>query len=259
MHARFTTTVTTPFVVSEIAIQKIANIIDDNFFATTINATCNDGTWRNFDDINELISYQNAKSSRINILSVHGYPDVKRNEDIELIEIFWALDDEGATSSVRIRIHGDNDKVISIQSNIKDILDEIKPWYWRVAKIDNNELYSFLTYTWFLLLLILFSNWIYETQFIEEGGVERTIGSITLESVRSAIWSLAVIGFLLFAFLRLLHIAIVKPKRHLFPYGIILIGAEKTKEKGIRDLRMIYLGALASVIIAIVIAVLSYL
>lgn len=259
MYTRFKTTLTTPFVISEITIQKIVKVVKDHFSTAVINATCNDEAWRNFNDVDELMSYQNAKNSKIKILSVHGYPELKYNEDIERIEVFWALDNDGTISSARIKIHGDNDKVISVRSIINEILDETRPWYWRIAQIDNDELYSFLKYVWFLLLLILFSNWIYETQFLEDGNVDKTLGSITLGDIRSTIWSLAIIAFFLLVFLRLLHIAIVRPKRYLFPYGIILIGAEKVRERGIRDLRMIYLGALASVIIAIIVATLSYL
>ena len=259
MYARFKNTLTYPFVVSDTTIRKIAGTIEGYFTTVTISATCNDGTWRSFDDVDELISYPNTKTSRIMVLSLHGYPECKLSDDLDRISVYWARDDDGAVSSVEVKIHGNNDKMISVRSNIREILEETKPWYSRISRIDDGELLVFLRYMWFIMVLILFSNWAYETMFVREEVGNKTLDSITIEDVRSAIWFLALVGFVLFVFLRLLRIAIIRPKRMLFPYGVILIGSETQEENGKRDLRLLYIGGVISAIVGLVTSLLIYL
>lgn len=255
MYAKFEHNFPETFVVSEETIRKIIRLVQPHFREVALNATCNDQTFRGFENVDELASYPNARASRINILSVNGYEG--KAKSLSDFSLCWAINENGPLSLVKVKISGDSVLVGSLQSAVMDTLEATKPWYWRISAFDIRQMHVVLLVIWLLFAGLEFLELTYDL-FVSEDTTKMMVelSSMSWGVVLKVAWWLFVAAIGVIVVLELTLWIIVRPKRHLFPSGMFLIGAQKTRHENSEKFRLLYLGTILSALITIVVAVL---
>lgn len=253
MHAKTEESNLDTFVLSQDTIRTIVNLVKPDFEEMAINASCNDQTFRGFENVDELASYPNARASRINVLSLGGYRGKSKN--LESFNLNWAIDERGHMSLVKLVISGDNDKVASLRSRIRDILEETKPWYWRISKFDFQQFYALLLAFCLLYSGFVYAELTYDIFSLESKAEKVEMPAMNWNTIKKISWVLVFVLIVFSIVMTLINWIIIKPKRYLFPSGVILIGAEISRQKDNEKFRILFLGMVASILTSIVIAV----
>lgn len=104
-------------------LKVIVNQVREVFGRITIEAGCSDGVSRSFDNIEELLSYENYKETEISSLSLRGY----------------SLAAEGAIRlefsrrqfyNITYRIDADSIQFEKLHKFIESRVRAMRPWYW---------------------------------------------------------------------------------------------------------------------------------
>lgn len=254
MYAKFEDTYPDTFIVSEETIRSIVVLAEPHFEEVAINASCNDKTFRGFCGVDELASYPNSRASGINILSINGHDG--RSQELNEFSLIWAIGDSGSRSSVKLKLSGDNKTVSSLRTTVKDKLEATRPWYWRICKLETGQVHMIFFAIWFLYAALKFVELTHKLFFSESERAEVKLPPMDWNTFEALTWLLIAVVIGVTVLLGLIHWLIIKPKRYFFPSGTFLIGAEKTRHENHEKLRLLYLGAILSVLIAIVIAML---
>ncbi len=125
MKASFSTTRRHAFVARSADLRKLWELLQDRVGPVTASAQCMDKIDREFNDLEELASYDNPPSKKIFALNLSScaedwgkdtHVDLSHNSDL------------GYT--IRITIKEESDKACSeLKEKLSDILDGMKPWY----------------------------------------------------------------------------------------------------------------------------------
>lgn len=125
-------------------LRKIHDLLGSQIGKTTIKAECIDNVTRKFDNISELLKYENPKTKRIISLQLQAYSDdFKKQAEVEFI-------DESYFCGIKINIEAKDDLVTLLRSNLLDITSSLRPWYYVVNKI-NVYYISIILYVPFIL------------------------------------------------------------------------------------------------------------
>lgn len=250
MEATFSDAITEPFIVKEETIRNVHKILFDDFDTIKFSADCIDNTVRSFDEINELLSYHNTKGCRI--IELHVEARKTKGNAYYSASVAWKVEKNNESARLRIRINGHEDVVMKLKSKLGTIQESTKPWYSSISKFEENQLFRLL-----ILICIIFASAVAIN--ISYPGTFYEIDRKSTEPVmQHQLWELIVVliplSILFGIILNFVFRCIILPvKRMIFPYGVILIGEERDRDKRTGQLRLYFLGALATTILGLLV------
>jgi len=110
-------------------IKAIWSLLQERIGKTTIIVKCKDDIEREFDDLKTFQIFENSKNKAIKHLIIRSICiDSSKFANIEFSDSLWR--------TVNIHIEASENVVRRLNDDINDIIDGIKPWYSKVAKID---------------------------------------------------------------------------------------------------------------------------
>jgi hypothetical protein len=117
------------FVLEPEEVRKVCRLLQDRIGSTSISSQCADGITREFADISQLLGYENPRRRRIASISFRSHSDDwKKQADISFSSHSWA--------TISANFSGLEASVMKLRDEISEMIDGLKPWYWRFARID---------------------------------------------------------------------------------------------------------------------------
>lgn len=143
MKAEFRTTRNHAFVVRQDDLSKIWRLLEDHVGHVKASGECSDDMVRQFDNWEQLASYDNPSMKKILKLSIQSRSDDReKSAHVDFSYNWWA--------TIYIRIEAPEKDGTEVKDKIYDILDGIKPWYSVLAGVDFNYL---LLFFWVMYLV----------------------------------------------------------------------------------------------------------
>lgn len=117
------------FVLEPEQLRKVCKLFQDRIGAPSISALCADGITREFTDISHLLEYENPRRRRIVSISFRSCSDDwKKQARISFSSHSWG--------TISASISGLEASVMKLADEIGEMIDGLKPWYWRFSRID---------------------------------------------------------------------------------------------------------------------------
>ena len=130
------------FVVRLADLQKLWKLLEDRIGTVKTSLKCSDDIEREFDDLEELISYDNSPAKEAIELSIKSRTkDWQKSATIDFSHKEWS------GSSIHIQIETSEQECLEVKDKIFDVLDGTKPWYSFLARADSFRLFEFLLLT----------------------------------------------------------------------------------------------------------------
>ena len=235
MKAAHSSTQFKPFVISD----KIANDLDCAIASfgdhETITAECSDGIERIFEDVSQLVAYQNAPAKHIVKLTWRNFSldgrtsVVLRFSNRKYVNVFFD-------------IQGEETDVLDFIENIENILDAARPWYALILHFDFIYILSAGMFLWSIFRLIL---------LLITDPASRVFPQFNIKDFTS---KTALLSFTPLSLGILLNIF----RNRCFPSGVFAIGLAIHAHQRNETWRIGFvLSALASILVSIVILMLS--
>ena len=115
------------FVVRSSDLEKLWKVLEDHIGTVTVSVECLDDVKREFNDLKELLSYDNSPARRIVSLSVESELDDWEKE----AQIVFSS--SPSRYAISIKIKGPERVDSGVKDKIFDILEGLKPWYFFLA------------------------------------------------------------------------------------------------------------------------------
>lgn len=139
------------FVLEPEQARKICKLLGDRIGSLTIGAQCADDMVREFTDIKRLLAYENPSNRRIlSLVFSSQADDFNKRAQIEFDYNSW--------HTISVSIHGTEAVVSRLRDDLREIVNGVKPWYWRFARIDFFTLSFFYIAVGCLIAMIYFEN-----------------------------------------------------------------------------------------------------
>jgi|GEM_PF-6890637 len=142
-----------PYVLDEESLRKVYLIFFKEFKKITIRANCNDSTYKEFYDLEELLNFENNSSRRILELRLESFQfnhdKIDSDEEYKRAELHFR--NARYLPPVNLEIKGEDKFVQGFKDEIGHVLEGIKPWYWFISKCNFISLFQNL-----LLIICLF-------------------------------------------------------------------------------------------------------
>ena len=200
------------FVVRSSDLQNLWEVLEDRVGTVTASAKCSDDVEREFDDLKELFSYDNAPTRKIVELSVRSGKYFEKSVTISF----------SSQLGIHINIETKGQVDSALRDKIFDILAGIKPWY------------SFLTprassFDHFvgLLIYLLIGLGIYIVLFFGLGEPAWQFLSLDDASKSTKQWFFLFLGFVVISFMMGLNELRVRA----FPLCCFALGQEKRRDE----------------------------
>lgn len=129
MEVHFHTTRKHAFVVRQDGLQKIWKLLEDHIGAVNASAECSDDMVREFNNWEQLASYENPSTKKMLKLSIQSRSDDRnKSANVNFSDNSWG--------TIRIWIEAPKRVGAEVKDAISDILDGMKPWYSVLARVD---------------------------------------------------------------------------------------------------------------------------
>ena len=256
MLTHFSKTFDQPFVLTEVQLREIVDLLIVRFDNIDLMAHCVDDASRSFDNLDELLSYRNSPSNRI--LSLNVEADARSLEDRKNIRLQWLRTHDNMSSHMSLTIRADDNLVTELRAHIEKVISETRPsnWYARIATLHERHVLRFLSNILSLVFVTIGVLYLYFT-FIDPVIPNKSHTPITMKDLNIITYS--VFGFLLvvYIFTLFLRHAIFKPKRTLFPPAVILIQDEIIQTERLEKRRTIIFSSSLTIVITAIATILA--
>lgn len=211
MSVRFEKNLNHAFVLDEKTLKRIAEILENEVGEMNVKVICSDDGVRTFESIQDLLSYENHRNSKILSIELDAgslYASSKNN-NIEGIEVSFRQD------AMSLTVKGLEPHASQCKDNLCDILAGTKPWYWWIS--DRGFSFFHGLFLFFLTLYLIpdvYTNW----------GVDVVTKSEVVLAFKIILIVISGI-FLSFPFAWIM----TRVCRYTFPSSQFLIGQEKQK------------------------------
>ena len=228
------------FVVRSSDLENLWKVLEDRVGTVTASAKCSDDVEREFDDLKELLSYDNAPTKKIVELSVNSvfYREKYFREKSVTISFSSQLG-----IHINIEIKGQVDS--ALRDKIFDILAGIKPWYFFLTP----RAFSFDHFVG-LLIYLLIGLGIYIVLFFGLGEPAWQFLSLDDASKSTKQWFFLFLGFVVVSFMMGLNELRVR----VFPLCCFALGQEKRRDETRGHVRWIIIGTLASSLVVLLLS-----
>lgn len=205
-------------------------MVDGDGYEVELEVTCVDSARREFDSIDELLSYENSDSARINELSIRSYPPYKNRQDECSADLKFSLDEKISGlldhCAISLRLTGPDEKVVYTEKRIQEKLEGTKPWYSYVARINGFHV-SFVVFVAVFVALLLSLALLTRSDILQLFSQEKGVAELLSYSVGA--------GIALFLFfwtpLSFASRWAIRFRRSVFPGGLFLIGQQADLEE----------------------------
>jgi hypothetical protein len=233
--------------IDESELLQLKKFLDKNYSRIKYSARCIDDTNIDFKNFEDLIEYENPDFRKITSLNIYADNEEENEKFDTLIRISAEFQIEigsrYSSQTLEYRLNSnDYTKANHFESELKERLKRIRPWYWFISKT------SFGVIVVILSIGLLIFNGLRLAYYRSQGVkiVESTESSITIsERVTFMIlWIIFVVGII---------IGLDKLKDYLFPKVIIKLGQQKNKSiKGNRLIYFVFAVFILSIIINLI-------
>jgi hypothetical protein len=160
-----------PIAVTPEALSKIHSILTQNIGPVEIQAKCFDKTTRTFETIDSLLEYENHDPRRIvGMTMMASSQESKTRAEVGLADLF--------SQSWSLSVSGEDDFVTNLSDRLRETLRSIRPWFWRVGKIDL-----------FLVVIIIFAAlWLALVVLLSSGSIKFSEAKSTTNSPPAVFW-----------------------------------------------------------------------
>ncbi|MDP5133187.1 MAG: hypothetical protein NWQ54_20085 [Paraglaciecola sp.] len=136
------------FVITEANLKKVWISLEENVGDVSAEVSFNDSIARKVKSFDELMSFENSKSKKINRIEVYGRSDSNDN---------WAriLFSDSKYRPIEISATGEDRAITSFGDNITEVIDGLKPWYSTISKLEFFYIIGFICWFSFALLNIM--------------------------------------------------------------------------------------------------------
>ena len=218
------------FVVRSSDLENLWKVLEDRVGTVTASAKCSDDVEREFDDLKELLSYDNAPTRKIDELSVRSGKYLEKSVTIRFssqFEIYIEIEPQGQVDS-------------ELRDKIFDILEGIKPWYFFLTP----RAFSFDHFVG-LLIYLLIGIGIYIGFFFGLGEPAWQFLSLDNASKSTKQWFFLFLGFVVVSFMMGLNELRVR----VFPLCCFALGQEKRRDETREHVRWIIIAILTGSLI----------
>ena len=152
MNVKYSKNLTQAFIAGPSELTKLTELLQDRIGKVEIHADCADNLSRQFETVDDLISYENPKSKEIRCIHLR----VSSNHILDSSSIVLP-----STDGISIQFTESEDVVSVIRDDILDILAGMRPWYNMLSLINS---YPAPVFTYFVACLVALSVdlWLYE-------------------------------------------------------------------------------------------------
>lgn len=210
--------------VKEKQLSYLHNFLKGYFKNINYKAECSDDSTIEFQSLEELFTYENPKFRRIDQLEILAD---NKGRDKGFYNPFGTLDKEfelqlgvkysSRTISYKLSFQ-DLQKVNSFETELKDRIKNIRPWYWPFVK------FNFATGIFIIWFLISFLGGVYSLKQKFEGNLESSQVDLSLNEI-------IVVSIIGIGITYAIAYPLNKVKEYVFPRSIIEIGEEKEVSK----------------------------
>ena len=225
------------FVVRSSDLENLWKVLEDRVGTVTASAKCSDDVEREFDDLKELLSYDNAPTKKIVELSVNSV--FYREEYFREKSVRISFSSQFGID-INIKTKGQVDS--ALRDKIFDILAGIKPWYYFLTP----RAFSFDHFVG-LLMYLLIGLGIYIVLFFGLGEPAWQFLSLDDASKSTKEWFFLFLGFVVVSFMMGLNELRVR----VFPLSCFALGQETRRDETRAKVRWIIIGTLASSLVAL--------
>lgn len=195
MNVNYSKVLPHAFVVGEYELKKLTKLLQNRVGKVDIRADCADGFSREFENVDDLIHYENSKSKEIRRLHLSASSgDLSKSATITFPDF--------SKRGILIDFTGSEDFVYTLQRNTLDIITGTRPWYSILARIINS------VYGWSLAFGIVYPALSVMSSFVYK--VENII-----------------VPFIVFILTWMIVIPLNKLCQFLFPQAVFTIGQGK--------------------------------
>lgn len=195
------------------------------------SARCSDHSKKVFSPPEKLLSYDNSSSRRITGLEIEG------NKRRGIFYYFSVELNGDSTKNVSIVIQGDTETNERTRRRVKEILDDAKPWYSPLRRLD---------YSFFVILFLGLAMFGFVDSMSRSAELSKSYPTFWQYSVamftRENAWALpaALIAPFVMNYVR----------NRAFPNFVLLVGAGKSREQDANIWRVFFLGLIGSIVVA---------
>lgn len=237
MRATFDYKQRSAFSIGRNQLQSLVEVLRQASEELRISASCTDDATRQFSSLSELLEYENHKERRILDLCIRTEGKSEINGGWLSIQINWQSGNTFEKAYSQVRINGEGDHALLINTKIRDVIEGTKPWYAWFAKIDVG---FFVYFAMILALGLMIAGGVYDLLgYGPESPPSEPIGP-WYTRMTVALFAYALYG--------LLAGTLVVFRRIFFPAGVFLIGQEIARNKTKEWIRRLSIGLLATAI-----------
>ena len=226
------------FSLGEDDIRGITQLLERRAGEVSISAQCRDDTEREFDSIDELLSFDNLSPQRIVKLSFRA--GSRMDNDVQVLLHFESETKAGFFSD-RGRVHvyatGPNDTCSNLVSDIEAKVSRLRPWYYYASMMRSSHIMCILVAIELILAMVLSS--LYGVKSDTPLGISEIFSGVIILGI----------GAFFVAFLCLDSIRALRQR--VFPSGVFLVGDQKRIHKQGEKWRGFMLTIVTGMIIAL--------
>ena len=209
------------FVLTANEIKKIHSLIKNYCGNVNMKIHCKDDLIREYNDVEELLEYENMKDKEIISMSFSSF-----GRDQYIDRIVSLSFESQRYSNVYISIEGAEDETIKLNEKIHERFEALRPWYSIFSEIE----FIYVTFGIFftlILLIILMS----------------ILGQMKQDELASTRYSFSS-GFITASIPMVLGFLLNRLKKIIFPLSTFAINQGEKRFKNYEDFRKIFLGGL---------------
>ena len=243
MQTKISEILYTSFRIDTTFVDNLVNLLTLDVGPVEITAECTDHAERTFETISELVAFDNISNQKIIDLKFIAHSLSKNRIYVSLN--FHSNSDViplRNKSYAHIYINGSNEKAVYLHNALKSKIETTKPWFSKYSSIEKYHVIFALYFP------IFFGAHIY-TRILIDSQIEISNGERIMSSFASnnfiswlgaTILSI-VICIILYGYIELISMQIMKIRKKFFPDGTFLIGFQKTVEENLDSTRRQFL------------------
>ena len=147
------------FILNQSNLKKIWDLLEERIGPVSAEISCADGIHREFSNWKQFTLFDNPRQKKIISLSMNARADNwSKSVHLRFSKSSW--------ENIELRIKGTEQVVSRLNDDINDIVDGIRPWYSKLARIDFGYVIAFLYGSIFMCIGRKFLN---ETKETDKG------------------------------------------------------------------------------------------
>lgn len=211
------------FVVNDVKLKKLTELLEDNLGSVNFSIDCADGRSYDFESVEDLINYENPKSKKMLKLRLF----VRSADDLRLSSITFN-GDSGLVPGIYMNLEVKENELLNLRDKIEDAIAGMRPWYNVISRLA-------IWITFGVVLLVITA----EAIILKQSGIIENVDDETKEIIARLIpyGTAGLIGY-----------PVYKMLSACFPRGVFAIGQGESRYKTLQWFH----GFMGTIIIALI-------